>query len=84
MRVGDRIVLDEGYRLHLKETDNVCMYSLSSVMPYYVALYREVDARALGLSRDGKNTYVQCLAPSDYIGGSTVIFKIERNNPAVS
>lgn len=30
-RIGDRIVLDEGYRLNLKETDNLCMHSLSSI-----------------------------------------------------
>lgn len=27
---GDCIVLDEGYRMNLQETDNVCMHSLSS------------------------------------------------------
>ena len=64
MRVGDRIVLDEGYGLHLKETDNVRMYSLSSIMPYYVAVHRTVDPRALELSGGRKNAYVQCLAPS--------------------
>jgi len=76
-RIEDRIVLDEGYRLNLKETDNVCMHSLSSVMPYYVALYRGVDPRALGLSRDEKKAYVQCLDPCNYTGGGTVIFQIE-------
>ena len=61
-RVGDRIILDEGYRLNLEETDSVCMHSLSSIMPYYVALYRGVDPKELGLSKDGKKAYVQCLA----------------------
>ena len=79
-RPGDRIVLDEGYRLNLKETDNVCMHSLSSIMPYYIALYKGVDPRKLGLSQDGKKAYVQCLDPCDYTGGGTVIFEIERNN----
>ena len=37
-RMGDKIVLDEGYRLNLKETDNVCMHPLSSILPYHVAL----------------------------------------------
>ena len=78
-RIGDRIVLDDGYRLNLKETDNVCMHSLSSIMPYYVALYRGVDPKKLGLSREGKKAYVQCLDPCDYTGGGTVIFEIERN-----
>ena len=77
-RVGDRIVLDEGYRLNLKETNNVCMHSLSSIMPYYVALFRGVDSRKLGLSKDGKKAYVQCLDPCDYTGGGTVTFEIEK------
>jgi len=78
-QVGDRIVLDEGYRLNLKETDNMCMHSLASIMPYYVALYRGIDPRDLGLSRDGKKAHVQCLDPCEYTGGGTVIFEIERD-----
>ncbi len=77
-RLGDKIVLDEGYRLNLKETDNVCMHSLSSIMPYHIALYNGVDPRKLGLSRDGKKAYVQCLDPCDYTSGGTVIFEIEK------
>ena len=78
-RVGDRIVLDEGYRINLEETDNVCMHSMASVMPYYVALYRGVDPKELGLSKDGKKAYVQCLDPCNYTGGGTVILEIESN-----
>jgi len=77
-QLGDRIVLDEGYRLNLKKTDNVCMHSLSSIMPYYVALFNGVDPQKLGLSRDGKKAYVQCLDPCDYTSGGTVIFEIEK------
>ena len=65
-RMGDKIVLDEGYRLNLKETDNVCMHSLSSILPYHIVLYNGVDPRKLGLSRDGDKAYVQCLDPCDY------------------
>ena len=54
------------------------MHSLSSIMPYYVALYRGVDSRKLGLSKDGKKAYVQCLDPCDYTGGGTVTFEIEK------
>ncbi|MCF8084773.1 MAG: TIGR04076 family protein [Deltaproteobacteria bacterium] len=77
-RKGDRIVLDEGYRLNLEETDHVCMHSLSAIMPYYVALYNDVDPRKLGVSRDGKKACVQCLDPCAYTGGGTVIFEIEK------
>lgn len=77
-RIGNRIVLDEGYRLNLQETDNVCMHSLSSIMPYYIAIYRGVDAKQLGLSKDGQRAYVQCLDPCNYTGGGTVVFEMER------
>jgi len=77
-RAGDRIVVDDGYRLNLKETDNVCLHSLSSLMPYYVALSKGVDPVRLGLSRDGRAAYVQCLDPCDYTGGGTVVFAIEK------
>jgi uncharacterized repeat protein (TIGR04076 family) len=77
-KVGDRIVLDEGYRLNLKETDNMCLHSVSSIMPYYVALYRGVEPRELGLSRGGGKARLQCLDPCDYTGGGTVVFEIER------
>ncbi len=77
-QVKDKIVLDEGYRMNLKETNNVCIHSLSSIMPYYIALSHGVDSKKLGLSTDGKKAYVQCLDPCEYTGGGTVIFEIER------
>ena len=77
-KVGDCIVLDEGYRMNLKETNNVCMHSLSSIMPYYIALFRGVDPKKLGLARNGEKAYIQCLDPCEYTGGGTVIFEIEK------
>lgn len=77
-KIGDRIVLEEGYRLNLEETDNMCLHSVSSIMPYYVALYKGVDPRTLGLSRESKKAYVQCLDPCDYTGGGTVVFEIAK------
>ena len=78
-RVGDKIVLDEGYKLNLEETDNVCMHSLASIMPYHVALYRGVDPRDIGLSKDPDVAYVQCLDPCQYTGGGTVVFEIKKS-----
>jgi len=76
--IGDKIVLDEGYRFNLKETDNVCMHSLASIMPYYVALYHGVDPKKLGLARSDNKAYVQCLDPCEHTGGGTVVFEIEK------
>jgi len=75
--VGDKIVLDEGYKLNLKESTNVCMHSLASIMPYYNALYNGIAPEKLGLAnREGK-ACVQCLDPCEITGGGTVIFEIE-------
>ncbi len=77
-KINDKIILDEGYKINLKETDNVCLHSLSSIIPYHIALYNDVDPKKIGLSKDGKKAYVQCLDPCNYTGGGTVIFEIEK------
>ena len=79
-RVGDRIVLDDGYKINLKETDNICMHSLSSLFPYYNALAKGVSPSELGLNKDGKDAYFQCPDPQNYTGGGTVIFKANRED----
>ena len=75
--VGDSIYLREGYILDTKRSDPVCMHSLASLMPYYVALSRGIDPTDLGLSgpEEGK-AYVQCLDPCHLTDGGTVIFEI--------
>ncbi len=75
--VGDRIVLDEGYKLNLKETTNICMHSLASIMPYYNALYNGIAPEKLGLANKEGKACVQCLDPCEITGGGTVIFEIE-------
>lgn len=77
-KIGDKIILNEGYKIDLARTDAVCMHSLASIMPYYNALFRGIDPRSLGLSRDKDKAYVQCLDPCKYTGGGTVIFEITR------
>jgi len=75
--VGDRIILDEGYKVNLRETTNICMHSLASIMPYYNALYNGISPKKLGLAnREGK-ACVQCLDPCEITGGGTVVFEIE-------
>lgn len=78
-KVGDRIVLDEGHRVNLSKTTAMCMHSVASIMPYYVALSKGIDPKDLGLARSGsgeKGAFVQCLDPCKYTGGGTVFFKI--------
>jgi len=75
-KLGNKIVLNEGYKVNLKETDNICMHSLASLLPYYNSLSKGVNPVSLGLAREGKDAYIQCLDPQKYTGGGTVTFKV--------
>lgn len=79
-RVGDRIVLDHGFRLNLAETTAGCMHSFASMIPYHIALANGVRPEQMGLAhkdvRDGK-AYVQCLDPCHVTGGGTVTFSMQ-------
>jgi uncharacterized repeat protein (TIGR04076 family) len=75
-KLGNKIVLNEGYKVNLKETDNICMHSLASLLPYYNSLSKGVNPVTLGLAREGKDAYIQCLDPQEYTGGGTVTFKV--------
>ncbi len=77
-QVEDRIVLDEGYKVNLEETDNICMHSLASILPYYNALANGVPPAELGLAKKGDAAFLQCLDPQKHTGGGTVTFKITR------
>jgi uncharacterized repeat protein (TIGR04076 family) len=74
--IGDKIVLDEGYRVNLEETDNMCLHSVASIIPYHVALAKGINPVELGLAKTGDAAYVQCLDPQKHTGGGTVTFKI--------
>jgi len=79
--VGDRIVLDNGFRLNLEETTKGCMHSFASIIPYHIALSKGVRPDQMGLAhkdRDDGRAYVQCLDPCEMTGGGTVTFSIER------
>lgn len=77
-KTGDKIVLDEGYKVNLEETDNICLHSLASVLPYYNALAKGVEPTVLGLAQKGDAAFLQCLDPQERTGGGTVFFKITK------
>ena len=80
-KLGDRIVLNQGYILDPENTDIVCMHSLTSILPYYVALAKGVSAKDLGLASNGsEEAYVQCLDPCERTGGGTVVFEISKTD----
>lgn len=73
----DTIVIRKGYVLDPTRSSPVCMHSLASFMPYYVALSKGVHPKDLGLSGTNPDcAYVQCLDPCEITGGGTVIFEI--------
>jgi len=77
-KIGEKIVLDEGYKVNLDETDNICMHSLASLLPYYNALAKGVSPVQLGLVNKGEDAYIQCLDPQEYTDGGTVTFRMKR------
>lgn len=72
--VGDAFRIFDGFRLVTRKP--LCMHSLASIMPYYVALSRGVSAVELGLAREGNVAYIQCLDPCERTGGGTVVLAI--------
>ncbi len=79
-KAGDRIVI-EGPKINLDKTNNVCIHALASLLHYVIALREGIDPRKLGLSKDGKYAYVQCVDPGEpYTEGGTVVFKCYRGD----
>ena len=72
---GDEFEISQGYKL--KTQKELCLHSLSSIMPYYIPLSRGVEPEELGLG-GGETAYLQCLDPCEYTGGGTVVFEINR------
>ena len=74
---GDSILIRDGYIIDTKNSSEVCMHSLGSLMPYYIALSRGIPPYSLGLSGSQEGVaYLQCLDPCELTGGGTVIFEI--------
>ena len=72
----DSFMILEGYKL--KTEKQICLHSLVSLIPYYIAFSRGISPKDLGLNtRDENIAYVQCLDPCEYTGGGTVIFSIK-------
>ena len=79
-KLGDKIVID-GPEIVLEKTDAICIHALAPLLHYVVALRDGVDPRKLGLSKDGKYAYTQCVDPGEpYTSGGTVIFKCYNVN----
>lgn len=71
---GDSFVIAEGFKLVAERP--LCLHSLAAILPYYVALSRGVSPVSLGLAREAKSAFIQCLDPCEWTGGGTVVFRI--------
>ena len=72
-KLGQEFYIKEGYIL--ESSIKLCMHSLTSIMPYYVALSRDITPKDLNIG-DKNKAYIQCLDPVEKTGGGTVIFEI--------
>ncbi len=71
---NDNFFIKEGFKLITEKP--ICMHSLASIIPYYVALSRGTNPIEIGLSKDENVAYLQCPDPHECTGGGTVIFEI--------
>ena len=75
---GDSFYLKNGYILDTSKSSMICMHSLSSILPYHVALSHGVSPFSIGLNKKNENkAYVQCLDPCRFTCGGTVVFEME-------
>jgi len=76
-KVGDRIVLRDGYRLDMDGTDALCSHAMGSLLPFLSPISRGIDPVSLGLSQEDGCGYVHCPDPGPpRTGGGTVVFRI--------
>lgn len=75
-QVGDTFSIKDGFVL--AGGNPICMHSLASLMPYYVALSQGTSPVELGLAREGEVAYLQCLDPCELTRGGTVVFAVRR------
>jgi len=81
-KVGDRVVLDNGFRFNLEETTACCMHGLGPIMPFYCALAKGIAPEQMGLNDkddpDNVKAYIHCPDPCERTRGGTVLFSVER------
>ncbi len=74
----DSFLLKNGYILDPENSCRICLHSLASILPCYVALSHGVAPVSIGLNKKDENkAFLQCLDPCAYTDGGTVIFEVE-------
>jgi len=74
----DELIIENGYMLKVDKQTSICMHSLSSLVPFYIALSRGISSKELGLTKEEENAFLQCPDPCKFIGGRTVVFEIKK------
>lgn len=65
----------------LESSNKLCMHSIASIMPYYIALSRGITPhQVLNLGDKNNKAYIQCLDPFEKTHGGTVTFEITIEN----
>ena len=77
-KLGQVFYIKEGYIL--ESSNKLCMHSLASIMPYCIALSREITPQALNLGDKNNKAYIQCLDPFEKTHGGAVTFEITIEN----
>lgn len=57
---------------------SICMHSLSSLMPFYIALSRGILSKKLGLTKEIESAFLQCPDPCKFTRGGNVVFEIKK------
>ena len=77
-KLGQVFYIKEGYIL--ESSNRLCMHSLASIMPYYIALSRGITPQDLNLGDKNNKAYIQCIDPFEKTHGGTVTFEITTGN----
>lgn len=77
-QVGDKLVIDKFY-INIKESKNVCIHAISSMLTLLSAFIHGASAKELGIGTKEDTGYIQCPDPgSPDTQGGTIIFEVRR------
>jgi len=75
---GDRIVFESHY-IKSKESCDVCIHAMSSMLTLLSAFIHGISAVDLGIGKQEDTGYLQCPDPGEpHTCGGTVVFRLER------
>ena len=77
-KVGDKILIEKFY-INSKNSQNICIHALSSMLTLLSSFLHGSSAVELGIGSQENIGYLQCPDPgSPYTKGGTVLFELKR------